>query len=287
VRLTYGPISVAKTRGVLEKTLKDQGITVDWVGPFPNHAPSLQAVVAGSADFSFGGSSTPADQAILSGADLVYAAWAASTPHTTAILAGANTGIAHVTDLVGRTVAVNKAGLGEFLLVAALEKYKVPREAVKVVYLNPPEASAAFGAGKIDAWSIWQGFREFSEVQYGAKPIFVEGDELAFQIDFSPSYLVRRDYATSNPDTIRAVIKAFQAEYEWQNKNFAESLKIGNAVSNYPQPVLDKMAAENLQITLSLMNDDGIGKLQFGADWLTQRKILSNKITIADHSVKL
>jgi ABC-type nitrate/sulfonate/bicarbonate transport system substrate-binding protein len=54
VRLTYGSISVPKSRGVLEKTLKDHGITVEWVGPFPNHAPSMQAVVGGSADFSFG-----------------------------------------------------------------------------------------------------------------------------------------------------------------------------------------------------------------------------------------
>jgi sulfonate transport system substrate-binding protein len=286
VRLTYNTISVPKSRGVLEKTLKDQGIAVEWVGPFPNHAPSMQAVVGGSADFSFGGSTTPADQAILSGADLVYVGWAASKPRVTAILARANSGIAHVTDLVGKSVAVNKAGLGEFLLVAALEKYKVPRDKVKVVYMNPPEASAAFGSGQIDAWAIWQGFREIAEVQYGAKPIFVDGDELDFQIDFS-SYLVRRDYAKNNADTIRKVINAFKADYDWQNQNQAEALKIGNSVSNYPQAVIDKMAAEKVQTTLSLMNDDGIKQLQRGADWLSDRKILSGKITVADHTVKL
>lgn len=286
VRLTYGTISVPKSRGVLEKTLKDQGIAVEWVGPFPNHAPSMQAVVGSSADFSFGGSTTPADQAILSGADLVYVAWAASKPRTTAIVARPDRGISRVTDLVGKSVAVNKAGLGEFLLVAALEKYNVPKDQVKVVYMNPPEASAAFGAGQIDAWSIWQGFREIAEVQYGAKAIFVDGDELDFQIDFT-SYLVRRDYAERNADTIRAVIRAFQAEYDWQNKNYAESLKIGNAVSNYPQAVLDKMAAENIQTNLQLINDDGISQLQKGADWLSERKILSGKIDIADHAVRL
>ena len=67
VRLTYGAISVPKTRGVFEKTLNGQGIDVEWVGPFPNHAPTLQAVATNTADFSFGGSSTPADQALLSG----------------------------------------------------------------------------------------------------------------------------------------------------------------------------------------------------------------------------
>ena len=63
VRLTWGPgglTLVAKQRGVFEKRLADQGIKVEWLGPFPNHAPTLQAVVGGSADFSFGGSTTPA-----------------------------------------------------------------------------------------------------------------------------------------------------------------------------------------------------------------------------------
>ncbi|MDR2165874.1 MAG: hypothetical protein LBO79_09740 [Zoogloeaceae bacterium] len=35
------------------KTLGNKGIRVEWVGPFPNHAPTLQAVVGSSADFGF------------------------------------------------------------------------------------------------------------------------------------------------------------------------------------------------------------------------------------------
>jgi hypothetical protein len=50
---------LAKERGQLEKNLAKRNIKVEWVGPFPSHAPSLQAVVGGSADFGFGGSTTP------------------------------------------------------------------------------------------------------------------------------------------------------------------------------------------------------------------------------------
>ena len=35
------------------------------------------------------------------------------------------------------------------------------------------------------------------------------------------------------------------------------------------------------------INADGIAQLQAGADWLTQHKVLSGKINIADHAVKL
>ncbi|MGL1180835.1 hypothetical protein ACSTLD_24140, partial [Vibrio parahaemolyticus] len=62
VRVTYGrgglPL-LAKERGEFEKILAQYNIKVQWIGPFPNHAPSLQAVTGGSADFGFWGSSTP------------------------------------------------------------------------------------------------------------------------------------------------------------------------------------------------------------------------------------
>lgn len=286
VRLTYGSISVPKSRGVFEQTLKSQGIDVEWIGPFPNHAPTLQAVATNTADFSFGGSSTPADQALLSGNKLVYVAWATTTPRLSSILVLPKSGITSVKDLAGRKVAVNKAGLGEFLLVAALEKYGVPRDSVTFTYLNPPDAAPAFGSGKVDAWGIWSGPMELAEVQYGAKRLFTDGTELDKQIDFS-TYLVREDYAQKEKGTIRKVIAAYKAEADWANANPAEAQKIGNQVSKYPQAVVDKLVAENVKTSWNLIDDDGIAQLQAGADWLTERKVLSGRITIADHAVKL
>ena len=148
VRLTWGfgglPL-IAKERGEFAQSLAKDGIKVEWVGPFPNHPPSIQAVVGGSADFSFGGSTTPALAAILAGSPLVFALFAVVEPRTTAIVAKDSSGINSVPDLVGKSVVVNRSGVAEFLLVAALEKYHVNRSRVNVVYLNQPEAAPAFG----------------------------------------------------------------------------------------------------------------------------------------------
>ncbi|MEA3092312.1 MAG: sulfonate transport system substrate-binding protein, partial [Caballeronia sp.] len=156
VRLGWGlgglPM-LAKVRGEFEKTLAKDNVKVEWIGPFPNHAPSLAAVTGGSADFSFGGSTTPALAAMIAGSPLVFTQFCVVDPRSTAIIAKDGSGIDRIEDLVGKTVAVNRSGLGEFLLVAALEKHKVPRDAVKFVYLNPPDAAPAFSQGKIDAWS--------------------------------------------------------------------------------------------------------------------------------------
>lgn len=286
VRLTYGIVSVAKERGVLEATLRARGIDVEWLGPFPNHAPTLQAVATGSADFSFGGSSTPAAQAILSGAKLSFVSWTVSTPRTTSIIVLPKSGITGVSQLIGKTVAVNRAGVAEFLLVAALEKYQIPRERVNVVYMNPPDAAPAFAAGKVDAWAIWSGPLEMAEVQYGAQRIFEEGKELQQAVDFG-TYLVREEYAQKEPDTVRAVISAQQAEVEWANLNRAQALAIGYRVSKYPKAVVDRLNDQVITSKLSLMNDEGEANLQRGIDWLSERRVLSGKLNVAQHSVRL
>src|SRR5882724_9127096 len=111
VRLTWGLSGlnlIAKERGEFEKALAKDNIRVEWIGPFPNHAPTIQAVVGGSADFSFGGSTTPALAAIIAGSPLVFAQFAVVSPRTTAIIARDSSGINSVPDLVGRSVAVNR-----------------------------------------------------------------------------------------------------------------------------------------------------------------------------------
>ncbi|MBC7037501.1 ABC transporter substrate-binding protein, partial [Salmonella enterica subsp. enterica serovar Enteritidis] len=113
---------IAKERGAFEKQLARDGIRVEWLGPFPNHAPTRQAVTGGSADFSFGGSTTPALAAIIAGSPLVFTQFVVYEPRTTAIIARDDSGINKIEDLVGKSVAVKRSGLGEFLLVAALEK---------------------------------------------------------------------------------------------------------------------------------------------------------------------
>jgi len=220
VRLTWGfgglPL-IAKERGEFAKSLAQDGIKVEWVGPFPNHAPSIQAVVGGSADFSFGGSTTPALAAILAGSPLVFSLFAMVEPRTTSIIVKDGSGINTIPDLVGKSVAVNRSGVAEFLLVAALEKYHVDRSKVKVVYLNPPEAAPAFGSGQVDAWAMWSPGVDIARTQYKGHDIFVEGRDLDFQIDFN-AWLTTRQFSQRNRDLVTAVNAAFVTEAAWASR---------------------------------------------------------------------
>jgi sulfonate transport system substrate-binding protein len=290
VRLTWGfgglPL-IAKERGEFAKQLAEDGIKVEWVGPFPNHAPSIQAVTGGSADFSFGGSTTPALAAIIAGSPLVFAQFSVVNPRTTAIIAKDGSGIDHVPDLVGKTVAVNRSGVAEFLLVAALEKYQVDRSKVKVVYLNPPEAAPAFGSGQVDAWAMWSPGVDIARSQYKGHDIFVEGRDLDFQIDFG-SWLIARRFSEQNPALVRAVNDAFGLEAKWASEHSAEAERIAQRQGNYSDQIRDTFIAQKRRYTLKSVNDAAFVKdLQTAANWLVARKVLPESVTVTEHLAKL
>jgi sulfonate transport system substrate-binding protein len=290
VRLTWGLSGlnlIAKERGEFEKVLAKDGIKVEWLGPFPNHAPTLQAVTGGSADFSFGGSTTPALAAIIAGSPLVFTQFVVYEPRTTAIIAKDDSGINKVEDLVGKSVAVNRSGLGEFLLVAALEKHKVDRSAVKFVYLNPPDAAPALASGKVDAWSMWSPGVDIARLEYKAHDIFLEGRDLEFQIDYT-SYLTTRKFATDNPALVRAVNDAFRAEGKWISENSKEAEYIAQRAGKYGDQVRDHFIQMNRQYRYFPVNDEKfLSELQRAADWLVARKVLPEPVKVTDHLAQL
>jgi sulfonate transport system substrate-binding protein len=290
VRLTWGLSGlnlIAKERGEFEKGLAKDGIKVEWLGPFPNHAPTLQAVTGGSADFSFGGSTTPALAAIIAGSPLVFTQFVVYEPRTTAIIAKDGSGINSIEDLVGKSVAVNRSGLGEFLLVAALEKHKVDRSAVKFVYLNPPDAAPALVSGKVDAWSMWSPGVDIARIEYKAHDLFLEGRDLDFQIDYT-SYLTTRKFATDNPALVRAVNDAFRAEGKWSSENSKEAEYIAQKAGKYSDEVRDRFIAMNRQYRYFAVNDERfLTDLQKAADWLVERRVLPEPIKVTEHLAQL
>jgi len=290
VRLTWGLSGlnlIAKERGEFVKVLAKDGIKVEWLGPFPNHAPTLQAVTGGSADFSFGGSTTPALAAIIAGSPLVFTQFVVYEPRTTAIIAKDDSGINGIEDLVGKSVAVNRSGLGEFLLVAALEKHKIERSAVKIVYLNPPDAAPALASGKVDAWSMWSPGVDIARLEYKAHDLFLEGRDLDFQIDYT-SYLTTRKFATDNPALVRAVNDAFRAEGKWISENGRDAEYIAQKAGKYSDQVRDQFIAMNRQYRYFSVNDERfITELQRAADWLVARKVLPEPVKVVDHLVQL
>lgn len=290
VRLGWGrgglPL-LAKVRGDFEKQLARDRIKVEWIGPFPNHAPSLQAVTGGSADFGFGGSTTPALAAMIAGSPLVFTQFAVVDPRSTAIIARDGSGIDKVSDLVGRSVAVNRSGLGEFLLVAALEKHGIDRSKVRFVYLNPQDAGPAFSQGKIDAWSMWSPAVDIARAEYKAHDVFFEGRDLDFLIDFN-SYVTTRKFSEENADIVRAVNAAYAAEAQWAGAHPLEAETLAQKEAGYSDAVRDVQARYQRRWETHGVNDTVfLQKFQRAADWLSDRKILPEKVEVKNHLARI
>lgn len=274
---------LAKERGEFEKTLAAQDIKVEWVGPFPNHAPSLQAVVGGSADFSFWGSSSVTLASIIAGSPLVFTCFHQFNPVSTSIIVKNNSGIDSVPDLVGRKVAVNRSGLGEFILVAALEKYGIPRETVEFIYLNPPDAAPAFGQGKVDAWAIWSPTVDIARDQYDAKNIFFQATDLDFSIDFT-TLVAARKFAQKNPGLVRAVIDAYKAEAKWIDEHREEAEAFAQQEGKYNDAVRRQLLDYRRYFTFYETDDATfLDEFQKGADWLSGHGVLPRQVNVRDH----
>jgi sulfonate transport system substrate-binding protein len=290
IRLGYssnGVTATAKNRGVFEKTLTAQGISVSWVGPFASHAPNIQAVVGNSADLTFGGSSTVALAAIEAGSDLKLTGLLSSNIRTSSILVLPKSGITKVTDLVGKKIAVNQSGLGQFIAVAALEKYGVPQDKVTFVYLNPGDAGPAFYAGKVDAWSIFGDTVQVAEANYGAIPIFTDSKELPNQLDYQ-TFATRANYAADNGDVLKAVLAAYQTEQAWLNANFDESVDqngVAEKLNAKTISLIKTQEAGTINTLAAPFSASDVTKLQTSADWQSQHKVLPKSIDVSTYTV--
>src|SRR5262249_5447841 len=204
-----------------------------------------------------------------------------------AIIAKDDSGINRIEDLVGKSVAVNRSGLGEFLLVAALEKHRVDRSAVKFVYLNPPDAAPALASGKVDAWSMWSPGVDIARLEYKAHDLFLESRDLDFQIDFS-SFVITREFSEKNAELVRAVNTAFQEEAAWVSQNTREAERTAQRRAGYSDTILEQFIARKRQYRLYPVTDTAfVAGLQKASDWLAARKVLPERITVADYVARL
>lgn len=130
--------------------------TVEW-SEFPAAQPLLEAVGGGAADLGLSGDA-PFLFAYQSGSPIKAVA-AQSLPRylpgALSILVPAASPVRSLADLKGRTVATTRGSIGHHLVLRALARAHLPPDWVKLTFLVPGDARAAFSSGSIDAWATW------------------------------------------------------------------------------------------------------------------------------------
>jgi sulfonate transport system substrate-binding protein len=199
--------------GTLQKAVGKYGATAKIVATFPAEAPALQTLAADAADFTSG--SITATIGGLAGDSAVqvfaYEPDGVSKVPQEAILVKKDSGINTLKDLEGKTVAVNQAGSGEYMLDQALAYNHIAEDSVTKVYLQVPAGATAFAAGQVDAWSTFATYIPLAEEQDDAK-VLISGSQVKSRNDGVE--VVNTSFAKAHPELVKAVFDAIQAESE-------------------------------------------------------------------------
>lgn len=231
----FGTLNILKAQGTLEKRVKAQGLTVQWL-QFPAGPQLLEALNTGSIDYGHTGEAPPIF-AQAAGAPLVYVANQTPNPKAEGILVPQNSPIKTVADLKGKRIVLNKGSNVHFFLVQALKEAGVKYEDVQLVYLPPADARALFEQGGIDAWVIWDPF--FSAAKRATKArVLKDGEGLAANREF---YLAAKPFADKYPDRIQAILEATKEADSWAKANVTDAAKLLSPQLGIDVPTLEEV----------------------------------------------
>ncbi|MCJ2123856.1 sulfonate ABC transporter substrate-binding protein [Methylobacterium sp. J-077] len=271
----YGALVLLKVRGTLEQALQPLGTTVAW-SEFPSGPPLMEALNAGAVDFGTAGEAPPIFAQAAS-PELRYVGTEPPAPRGEAILVPKDSPVRSVADLRGRTLALNKGSNVHFLVVRALERAGLPYDAVKLAFLAPADANAAFVRGSVDAWAIWDPYLAAAERATGAR-VLADGQGIAPNREF---YLSRRAFTEANPAIVSAILAAISDIDAWA-EGHADTVATELAPAiGVPAPVL-RIALERQSYGAAPLDAAAIADQQRVADAFHDLGLLPKPIRVAD-----
>lgn len=163
--------------------LKGARYKVKWA-EFEGAAPLYQAVQANAADTGFS-ADLPALQALSGGVKVKNVAALKNDGTHVGLVVRKDSGIDSVKDLKGQKVVVSsaKGSISEYLLANVLKQNGLSYKDVKVQYLLPTDAQAAFASGKIKIWATF-GVYQAVGLEQGGRLLVDGGDGRVSGIGF-------------------------------------------------------------------------------------------------------
>jgi sulfonate transport system substrate-binding protein len=269
-----GVLVIARQQASLEKRLTQSGIEVKWV-EFSSGPPMMEAMNAGAIDLGQVGD-TPPIFAQAAGASIVYVAGQPIT-NGQGILVRPDSDIRTLADLKGKRVGFAKGSSAHNVTVMALEKAGLQYSDITPVYLNPPDAAAAFARGSIDAWAIWDPYFAIGETKGGGR-VLVQASELGKTNSF---YIANRDFAARQPRLLRQVLDVLAETALWTE---AHRDQVGQALSAVTGVDLDiqTVAAQRSSFAIGKVTDDIIVTQQSVADRFYRLGLIPRPIVVRD-----
>ncbi|MDH2350317.1 ABC transporter substrate-binding protein [Bradyrhizobium sp. SSUT112] len=250
--------------------LDDVPYKIDW-SVYPAAVNLHEALKADAIDIGAANDS-PTVTAIANGSKVqVVAAWD-NGGLGTSLLVPRNSSVQAIADLRGKTISPTTRGsVAHHLVVGALRQAGVGLDEVKLAFLNPVDAAAAFRSGAIDSWATWGLYVARARGQLGAR-ILSDGVGInsgLFVFSATPTALadsrkrlamadffnrIERGYVWSRDQRARDIewLKAFTK----QDDAIAEALYFED--SSYRRIAIDDAFADRLRKTFDTWTSVGV-----------------------------
>ncbi|WP_405954223.1 ABC transporter substrate-binding protein [Streptomyces phaeochromogenes] len=259
--------------------LKNLNYKIKW-STFTSGPPLLEAVNAKAVDIGGVGNTPPVFAA---GADSKITAVAAYRGRSKgdAILVPKGSKLKKAGELRGKSVAVAQGSSAHYQLVASLKAAGLTLGDVKVKYLQPADALAAFTSGKVDAWAVWDPYTsQVLQAEQGS--VLTDGDDvvngLTFQVA-APGALKDKKKAAA----IRDYLDRLRRAQDWVYEHPEEWAKVWAKDTGLPYEVaLASVKRTNATRVPVAIDKPLIASEQEIADTFTDLKLIPRKVDFGD-----
>ena len=246
----YNPVSlVLRDKGWLEEELAADGIEVEWVLSLGSNK-ALEYLSSSSVDFG----STAGAAALLGrvNGNPIKSVYVYSKPEWTALVTRADTGIAGIEDLKGKTVAVTRGTDPYIFLLRALASVGLTEKDINPVLIQHPDGKNALVNGDVDAWAGLDPHMAQAELESGAVLFYRNADLNTYGI-----LNVREEFAAENPAVVERVLAVYEKARKWSIEHPEELAEIFVAASKVSPEVAAKQLGERTDL-----GDPVIGRAQ-------------------------
>lgn len=269
-------LAALEKRGTLEKALQPLGFTVSW-DEYAAGPQQLEALNAGSLDLASTAESPPVF-AQAAGAHLVYMAATPINGSLVSLLVPKDSPAQSITDLKGKRIAFQKASIGHYLTVKALEKAGLKLSDVESVYLPPADANAAFEKGSVDGWFIWEPFVTRNVASGIARVLLDGGNGLRDTTNF---YSTRREFLEQHPDVLKVFFEQLQESEQWAKTHRKEITALLAPATNLDPAILETIY-DKTQWGVKPITEQIISKQQQVADLWYNLHLIPKQVNVRD-----
>jgi len=272
--------------GVGGRNLEQElGTKIVWQPGFTASLPVMEAIKAGSIDFTFA-TATAVVNAVPARVPIVPLAAYPLPADEVDFLVQANSSIKTAADLKGKKIAHQNGTTGTYSLIKYLETAGLRLSDVQAVSLSGADAFTAFAQGSIDGWIHWQPATALALTKLGGKARLLP-DVKTYDYAF---YVARSDVAVKYPQLFAKFVKIIRETQAYIFAHPAESVALWASQGGFPpngteQAVYEKLVrdarlSESTAIVLKPIDEAAAASTQDLADNFHALGVLPNKVDV-------